>query len=275
MAPYCNICSYRQTDERSRPLFHLHSSAREVRIMQGVEYSTGNPSYMCPTCMSMHTAMPDYGLNVCLSDSQLHNLHHPRDPSVVCPPDPFHIDWVTISGGTIADLTHAFLVDYRKQPRPMRVFVSAGLNDLLRGADNTTVVERFILMEEKVEQQNTFHPHAKNEMVIATILNPPKLVWFPANGPPPTNHHNMLQEIKELNSWIKMFNENNGRVCTPSFHRFGVRTCRGVQSHHLNQWRHSETVRDMVHLNDRWRIRMGQAVIRHFKGEVDRFGHLD
>ena len=275
MAPYCLICSYRQVDDRPRPLFHLHSSPREVRILQGAEYTTGNPDYMCPTCMVMHSTWPDYGLNVALGTSQLHNFHQPWDPTVTCPPDPFHIDWVTISGGTISDLTHAFTIDYKKQPRPMRIFVTAGLNDLLRGASRDTIVERFIHMKEVIDAQNSFHPHARNELVIATVLNPPKLVWFEANGPPPANHVNHLADIKEINAWLKNYNGDNGRVCTPSFHRFGVRTIKGVQSHQLSQWRQSEPIHDMVHLNDYWRVKMGQAVIKHFRGEWDRFGTLD
>ena len=64
--------------------------------MQGVEYSTRNLNYFCPTCMTTHPTYPDYGLNVCLSDSQLHNFHLPRDPQVYCPPDLLHVDWLTI-----------------------------------------------------------------------------------------------------------------------------------------------------------------------------------
>ena len=76
----------------------------------------------------------------------------------------------------------------------------------------------------------------------------------------------------------------NGRICTPSFHRFGVRTARrrlgdgrvaSVQSHQFSQWRQTEPTHDMVHLSDQWRIRMGQAVIRHFTVEFARFGALD
>jgi hypothetical protein len=95
MAPYCNICSYRQPTRPLYDVYHRHFSSREVRIMQGVEYSTTNTTYLCPTCMSVHNIWPDYGLNVCLGTSQLHNIHHPRDPTVICPPDPIHVDWVT------------------------------------------------------------------------------------------------------------------------------------------------------------------------------------
>ena len=285
MAPLCNIYSYRQRGERQGPVYHQHNSPREVRILQGVEYSDSNPTYMCPTCVVMHPAKPDIGLNVCLSDSMLHNFHQPRDPTVICPPDPFHVDWVTIPGGTIQDLTQAFTVDYWRQTRPMRIFVSAGLNNILRGASRNSMVEDYIHMKEVVQAQDAYHPNKRNELVIATLLNPPKLVWFAGNGPPPSNFHNHLGEIKELNSWLKFFNTQNGRICTPSFHRFGVRTTRGriggsgpvtsIQSHQFSQWRQSEQTRDMVHLNDRWRVRMGQAVLRHFEGEYQRNGLLD
>ena len=58
----------------------------------------------------------------------------------------------------------------------MRIFVSAGLNDILKGASRDTVVERFMYLNEVITRQNAFLPHAKNELTIATVLNPPKLV---------------------------------------------------------------------------------------------------
>ena len=123
----------------------------------------------------------------CLGDSLLHDVHHPHDPSVTCPADPFHIDWVTISGGTITDLTNAFIHDYKNQVRPMRVFVSAGLNDIIKGADKDLIIGRFIRLNEVINEQNNCHPPVRNELVIATLLTPPKLVWFDDNGPhPPT-----------------------------------------------------------------------------------------
>ena len=166
----------------------------------------------------------------------------------------------------------------------MRVLVSAGLNDLMRGASVTDMVARFINLKEVIEKQNSYHSHAPNEMVIATIINPPKLVWFEGNGPAPANFVNKLEMLKEINSWIKFYNKENGRTCTPSFHRFGVRTARrklgngkiaNTQSHQFSQWRQSEPTHDMVHLSDQWSVRMGQAVMRWFRGEFDRFGVLD
>ena len=284
MAPYCYICSYRQPTGPQRRVNHRHSSSREVRLMQGVDFSTQALTYMCPTCMEAHDTWPEYGLNVCLGTSHLHNVHHPMDPTVTCPPDPLHVDWVTISGGTITDLTNAFLHDYKRQCRPMRILVSAGLNDIIRGADRDTVVGRFIRLKEVIDEQNLFHAHASNQLTIAALLNPPKLVWFEGNGPAPDDHVNHLGDIKEINAWISNQNSNNGRTYTPRFNRFGVRCGRvwdegagsmvKYQQHQMNQWRESEPVHDKLHLNDQWRVRMAGAVVKHFQGELNRFGPL-
>ena len=69
--PECYICSYRKTDAplAYKPVYHLHYSAREVRIMMGVEFTTDTKRYMCPTCMISHPVHPTQGLNVCLGDS--------------------------------------------------------------------------------------------------------------------------------------------------------------------------------------------------------------
>ena len=171
--------------------------------MQMVEYEEMNLTYMCTTCKEIHLARPDSGLNICVGGNQIHNLHTPRasnSPSLA--PDPVHIDWLSVCDATIAEMEHAWLCDYKNQPRPMRVLVTAGLVDLARGKTRDEIVEMFMHFKETVEKQNRFHPQVKNEFVIATILNPPRFTWFADNGPPPRNHQNLLSEIKELNSWI-------------------------------------------------------------------------
>ena len=73
------------------------------------------------------------GLDVCVSDSTLHDFHLPREPGVVCPPDKSHVDWLTIPGATVEELLFAWQVEYAKVTRPMRVLLVAGLNDLIKG----------------------------------------------------------------------------------------------------------------------------------------------
>ena len=273
--PACDICSYRQPEPLTPvPVYHRHFSAVEVRITQGVEWSKSNRCYMCPTCEVYHPARPDPGLNVCLGASQLHEFHVPREPDVTCPPDFLHVDWNTIPGATIPVLTHAYQVDYRKYTRPMRVLLVAGINDLLKGGDFTSITNSILHLKQVFDAQNQYHPSQQNEFMVATILNPPKLCWFPDTGAPPPGHQNRLQEISDINNWIVEFNDSYGNL-TPRFHRFGVKSGRkfvdGVPAplhkHQLHKWRQSEPVHDMIHLNDRMRIRLGAAVIHHFENE--------
>ena len=232
--------------------------------------------------MLSHPVRPATGLNVCLGDSQLHNVHHPRDVTVSCPPDDPHIDWVTVPGGTISDLEHAFLVDYARQERPMRILFTGGINDLVQGATVNDMVMRLMHLNNVVDQQNSHHPNVKNELVIATTILPPKLVWFPDYGPAPAHHPNLERQLTELNSWIIYWNELNAKA-TPRFNRFGVREGKKVlpdgnvvpfKTHRWYQWRMTEPDMDKLHLSDTWRVRMAGAVVKHFRAENERFGTL-
>ena len=284
--PTCSICSHRQTPPLTpRPVGHSHNSPREIRIMQGVEYCEENVLYMCTTCRVSHKVRPDNGLNILLGDTNLHNIHCPRGDKPRSPPDPLHIDWLTISGATIKELEYAWQLDYAKYTRPMRILLSAGLADLVQGRSRTDIVADILHFWAVVNKQNDYHLLTKNEFVVATILNPPKLVWFEDNGPPPPNHVNMLSELKELNSWIAYFNQQKDKL-TPRLHRFGVKngtqkvypkegvphTVR-VQHHLMKQWE-AVPVRDKLYLSDTWKVRLGLAVVRHFEGELKRYGVL-
>ena len=170
-------------------------------------------TYMCTTCSTVHPARPEVGHNVLVGTSQLHNLHNP--PSHISqrmPPDPLHIDWITICDASIAELEHAWLRDYKNQTKSMRILLVAGLEDLARGKTRDQVVESLMHFKPTVvDRQSRKIPGIKNELVIATLLNPPKFVWFQDNGPQPRLHRNLLPDIKELNSWIVFFNKQNGK----------------------------------------------------------------
>ena len=76
----------------------------------------------------------------------------------------------------------------------------AGVEDQARGQTRDQVVESFMHFKLTViDRQSRKIPGIKNELVIATVLNPPKLVWFQDNGPQPRHYRNMLPDIKELN----------------------------------------------------------------------------
>ena len=113
---------------------------------------------MCPTCEKHHPSRPCCGLNVCLSDSQLHKFHWTREPGVSRPPDSLHVAWVTIPGATVSNLEHDWHVDYAKNMIPMRVLLVAGINDMLKGGNMTSITNSILHLKNRFDEQNTFHP---------------------------------------------------------------------------------------------------------------------
>ena len=264
------------------PVYHRHHSSRQVRVFQGVEYSSRNRVYFCTTCEVSHQVKMPYGLNVCVSSSELHQLHQPREPGVVCPADKIHVDWLTIPGATISDLSMAWKLDYQHSRRPMRVLLVAGLNDLLKGGNFESVKKELRRFEEEIVHQNRYHPDQPNELTIATMLNPPKMVWFTDNGPPPPGHRDRGEEINLINDWIDAINSLHGKQCAPRFHTWATRTTtrevdgvvREFKTHRWNEWRATETREDKLHLSDKMRVKMGRQVIKYFEGEYERNGPI-
>ena len=279
--PQCELCSFMQPPPFTKiPVYHQHSSAKQFRVLQKVEYENENKEYLCPTCQVTHPARPDYGLNICVSSSQLHSFHHPRDPSVVCPPDTSHVDWVTIPGAKISDLDLAWRVDYQQETRPMRILLVAGLNDLIKGGSRESVITAITQFRSVVNNQNRFHPGAQNQFAVSPLLCPPKLVWYEDNGPMPQGHlGNRREELDLLNNDILSFNAQSGLLHVPHFNTLGVRrtklwyedgSWRNVLQHRWNHWRASEEVVDKLHLVDSLRVKMGGMVLRYFEGEMAR-----
>lgn len=283
-SPQCNICSFNQPrPEIPKQVIHRHFSSRQVRVTMGVEHHSTNPFYLCPTCQAPHLAYQNnVGLNVCVSTSQLHTFHQPREPGIVCPPDSLHVDWLTIPGANIDELGYAWRLDYHREPRPMRILLVAGLNDLLQGSSVEKIKESIESFHADVSGQDRYHMR-RNEFSVAPLLNPPKLAWFPDNGTPPPQHKNQLVDLFNLNEWIKSFNMKNGIVGVPNFSTWATRKTTKVladgsrwefKTHRWNEWRQSEARHDMLHLNDAHRIKMAKFVMNFFQGELERKGLL-
>ena len=269
--PKCSICSYKQDrDKKPVPIYHRHYSAKQARVLQGVEYADTNTSYLCPTCQDSY-----YGLDICLTDSTLHEFYNPREPGVVCPPGPAHIDLVSIPGATVEELMFAWKVEYFKEPRPMRILLVAGLNDLVKGADFETFTTSVMRFDVNVSLQNRCHPGKTNSFAVAPLLPAPKLVWFPDNGPHSPNYRNRRDEVSQINVWIKSFNQRKGIHQVPGFNVLGTRTSKRwvdgamteFKTHRWNDWRASEDREDKLHLSDKLRVRMGQYVHKFFLAE--------
>ena len=128
----------------------------------------------------------------------------------------------------------------------------------------SSITNSILLLKNAIDDQNSYHPSVKNELVVATLLNPLKLTWFPDTCPP--GQVNRLEEITSINNWIIEFNSSYNNV-TPRFHRFGVKCGRKfvngaavpLHVHQLGRWRQSEPVHDRVHLSDYWRVRLRKS----------------
>ena len=252
-------------------------------MTKGVEHHHTNPFYLCPTCEAPHLAYQEkVGLNVCVSTSQLHNFHQPREPGVVCPPDSLHVDWLTIPGAKIDELAYAWRLDYHREPRPMRIVLVAGLNDLVQGSSVDAIKDAIERFEADVSSQNRYHVR-RNEFCVAPVLNPPKLTWFPDNGATPFGHKNRLVDLHNLNGWITSFTRRNKIDRVPNFSTWGTRKTTQilkdgspweVKTHRGKEWRQTEARPDMLHLNDAHRIKMGRYITNFFQGELERKGPL-
>ena len=274
--PKCRICSYQQPKGReSVPIYHRHGSTRQARVLQGAEYATKNCTYMCPSCQVPNMAAMDYGLDICVSDSTLHEIHHPREPGVICPPDSSHVDWLTIPGATVEELLFAWQVEYGRVERPMRILLVAGLNNLVKGEDFESLTTQYRRFYFNSTYQNKFHPGSSNSFAVAPLLPAPKLVWLPDNGPCSSSYVNRRDEVATLNEWVKTFNMKNDIHQVPAFNIMGTRTTKKrvggqlteFKTHRWNLWRASEAKEDKLHLIDRERVRMGQYVLKYFQGE--------
>ena len=277
----CQICSYRQPlPDPKTPVFHRHNSSRQQRILQNVEYDDENKWYLCPTCQAMHQSRLDYGLNICVSDAQLHNFYLPEDTSLTCPPDSTHVDWVTVPGATIPELEFAWSVDYHHVKAPCRILLVAGLTDLLESGSKDVVMDSFKKFKKTVDHQNYHHPGAANQFAVAPLIFPPKVAWFRDNGPLPNGHGGCREnEISKLNDLILNFNAQHGLPFVPHFNTLGVRrykkyyddgSWRMVVHHRMNQWSQTEPRHEKLYLGEALKIRMGKMVVKYFEGEISR-----
>ena len=92
------------------------------------------------------------------------------------------MDYVTIKGGFIPDLYHAFKLDYSTFPRPMDVVMVAGYADLVYGYGREYIMDGYKEFANSVinigKEQ---HPDTNNKVAIARLMYPSKLSWFRDN----------------------------------------------------------------------------------------------
>ena len=271
----CQKCSYKQLDPLDRiRVKHKHFSSKSVR-----EFS-GAASYFCPTCKAMHTSEMPSRLKICVSSSTLHEFWAPRDEKVVYEGDKVHVEYITIPGAQILDLLEAWKIDYWKEQRSMDVLIVAGLNNITHGQAPDSIMRDFDHFVRTVQYQAAlYHPETPNMCAIGTMFYPPQLCWFPDSGPCPGDFHDHMEDMRWLNYQIERLNDETG-IKVPNFTTLGLRvnnkatknvygyvSVRHSTTHRLEHWREKEP-RDMLHLNDRVRIKMGRWVGKWFLHET-------
>ena len=137
-----------------------------------------------------------------------------------------HVDYVTISGGLIEDLYHAFRLDYElvHHPKPLDVVLVAGYNDLVRGHCREFIYNGYKHFTDAVlSMGKQLHPNTPNTVAVASLMYPPQLSWFRDDGPEPYNYLNRTEKINWLNNKIHQLNLRNSAPIYPGFHTYGIR----------------------------------------------------
>ena len=173
------------------------------------------------------------------------------------------------------------------------VLVIAGLNNC-KDENDVDILEHIKKFKQLVmKQSDKHHPEDPSTFAVSTLLYPGKFCWFPDDGPPPTeNYINKLDMMRTLNNKIIAFNNETmkeqmalyrkmmgddwevaGMISkAPRFHKYGVRKQTvskgkrkvGVTTHWWGWWRSSEPKKDSLHLADKHRGRMGEAVSNYY-----------
>ena len=275
----CQICSYGQTyPAPQRPIYHTHYSSLSLRQITGAE-ETG-VEYLCPSCKGRHTPYPDSRVKLVLSDFTLHQFFAPPNHTgAQYVGDMIHVDYLTIPTACIEDLVLAFKLEYEQlnHQKPLDVLIVAGYNDLLQNKSRQHIMEGYRHLARLVQNLGkNKHPGATNSFAVASLLYPPRLSWFPDNGPTPSFLTNYLEKIDWLNREIHDLNLSNSVPEYPRFHTYGVRTdntARHDRYGYLHQthkkthrWEHwAEQVKtSKLHLKPERIFKMGTAVNNYF-----------
>ena len=269
----CKICSNKEIMGYStKDVYHMHFSNKVLRDNAAEKASDGLIS--CPTCKKDHVAESDCQsrLKICISSSTLHKFWQPKDSALTYEGDISHIDWMTIPGARINQLTQAWEILYIDEKRPMDVLLVGGLNNVIKGSDGQSIMNGLKHFVDLVTWQGTrYHPETPNTCAIATLPYPPCLCWLDDDGPVPEGFHNHIRNVKWLNYRIEELNASSG-VKVPKFHTFGIRKFtrhgKSTTRHRLEHWR-EERRADKLHLTDKERMKMGRQVNKYFLHETE------
>ena len=262
LKPICNLCSSANVQVR-----HRHFSSRFHQELCGAVRPVDK--FWCVTCRRQHEVGSPTRMKLVLSSSTLNNTWESEDFAG----DEVHVEYETIPGAQIPDLTNAFLTRFGNQTIPIDVVVVCGLNDV-KNHDLETVRLRFATLRGVVlSNPKTNGKDFANTCTICPLLQPPQYVWYPDNGPEPPHYDNKLEFFLKINEWLAEDNSKHGMTCVPAIFKHGrrmmkVRNKSGqverVVHHRWNHWRES-VPRRMLHLVDARRVVVLKEINRYIK----------
>ena len=220
ISPQCVICSFKQAyPNNPEPVHHRHFSSVNLREILGIEQS--GKGHFCPSCKSPQRPYLDDRLKVLISDSTLHDVFAMSDSTYgFYEGDLVHCDHLTIAGGSLPELLHAFKQEYVvvKRPRPLDVVLVAVYADVVNGFSREFIHWGFSEFAKSVLELGEGFTFA-----IASMMYPPSKCWFSDDGPPPYMFHNHLEKFDWLNKKIHEINLHNNVPGYPCFHSYGTR----------------------------------------------------
>ena len=193
---------------------------------------------------------------------------------------PTHVDIESIPGARIATLKKAWERAYCTNPFPIDTLLVAGLNDInyfarLHTSQGVHHTDLAVLVSEDIISQiksiqNLIKNHSKaflvdDTLAVATILHTPSMYWHEADGEVPTSTYvNLKHVVDRTNLKIQDFNLHHGVPYAPKFQGSGERKKGMHRGYQFSHWR-EENREDMLHLKDKYRIKMMKAYIKYFE----------
>ena len=175
--PRCDTCSEQEIlGYKTQDIFHHHYSTKLVRDCSG----TGEKNvYFCEPCKSVHPTVSNVQerLKICVTSAELHKYWEtetvPFSGGLPFNGTQIHVDYLSIPGARLNELTAAWEIEYFDEPRPMDVILVAGIGNVMKGHEVDSIMRSFKHFIELVEWQGTrFHPNVKNTCGIATYVLP-------------------------------------------------------------------------------------------------------
>ena len=279
---YCGVCS--ETKDGSLT-HHQHYSSRQARL---VAPSDEWGLFSCKTCkISPHSFKSGTRYSILLTSSTLNNWQGDRLTNKY-EGDPIHVDYISIPGGTIDTLIHAFMAEYGGTRTPVDVLLVCGLNDL---RDEKKTAEDIMKSIQRLAVRVRNMPGVEltaSTLAVATLPFAPCMTSLPSESRQVIN--DKTAKLVQLNTLIRDFNMSTSHPLfdtsiAPCFHTWGLKSSstphpqgplnvlEKMDGTRRERWREQE-VKRMLHLNDSTRLRMGKACIKYFialYGSIDKY----